>query len=150
MSLFKTDGDFTLKWPIGKARKSFPIAGDLVTYQIEQDYMQLRSSYTAAAINATHYAAMGSASPTDGGDAGDSAAYLVEIGPHSDIGRGVIQWTERYCTKPAARDEWESYAYNFIGYYGVWGINVVAITGRPRFTQTVLSRLELNESSVPT
>ncbi len=132
MAAFFTDGDFTVKYATGKARISYPIPGDVATYQLEQDFIQLRSSYSAAALNVTH------ASQVSGGD---SSAYLVEIGPHTDLGQGVVMWTETYCKKPADRDEYESYAYNFIGYYGVFGINVTAVTGRDRFNKTVLSRL---------
>ncbi len=32
MSAFYTDGNFALKWPIGKARVSYPIPGDVATY----------------------------------------------------------------------------------------------------------------------
>ena len=139
MSANYTDGNWTLKWPIGKARKSFPIDGDVATYLIEQDYIQLRANYSAAALNTTHYAAMGSGSPTDGGAAGDSSAYLITIGPHQDMGQAIVRWTEVYSTKPAERSEGESFAYNFIGFYGAAG--QTNITGRDRFTQTVLSRL---------
>lgn len=142
MSAFHTDGDFTIKWPIGKARKSFPIDGDVATYQLEQDFVQLRSSYSVAALNTTHYTNIGGASPVDGGATGDTTAYLVAIGPHEDLGAGVAKWTETYATKPAERNDYESFAYNFIGYYGTFGLSVVtAVTGRPRFTQTVTSRL---------
>jgi hypothetical protein len=141
MSANFTDGNWTLKWPIGKARISYPIPGDLTSYIISQDYMQLRSSYSAAALNTTHYAALGSASPTDGGATGNSSAYLIEIGEHRDMGQGVIMWTERYATKPAERSEYESYAYNFIGFYGAWGINTTTVTGRDRFSKTVMSRI---------
>lgn len=141
MSAFKIDGDFTKKWPIGKARISYPIAGDLTSYVIEQDYMQLRANYSAATLNSTHHAAMGGGTATDGGDTGNSSAYLVEIGAHRDMGAGVIMWTERYATKPAERSEYESYAYNFIGFYGVFGINVTTVTGRDRFNKTVMSRI---------
>jgi hypothetical protein len=108
---------------------------------LEQDFIQLRSSYSEAALNTTHYAAIGSASPVDGGATGDSNAYLIAISPHEDMGQGVVKWTETFCKKPADRNEYESYAYNFIGYYGVWGIGITAVTGRPRFTQSVTSRL---------
>jgi len=142
MSAFLTDGNWTLKWPLGKARYSYPIPGDVATYMIAQDYVQLRSSYSAAALNTTHYAAMGGASATDGGATGDNAAYLIEISAHEDWGQGVTKWTEIYCKKPADRDEYESYAYNFIGYFGVFGLSVVtSVTGRDRFTETVTSRL---------
>ncbi len=139
MSANFTDGNFTLKWPVGKARTTYPIDGDVSTYILEQDYMQLKSSYSAAALNTTHYSAMGGASPTDGGATGDSSAYLVGIGPHADQGQGVIMWTETYSTKPAARNEYESFSYNFIGVYGAAG--ETTITGRDRFTKTVMSRL---------
>lgn len=141
MSALYTDGNFTLKWPIGKARVSYPIPGDVATYILEQDYMQLKANYSAAALNTTHYTAMGAGSPTDGGSGGDSTAYLVSIGTHEDLGEGVVRWTETYSTKPADRNEYESFAYNFIGYYGVFGINVTTVTGRDRFTQSVTSRL---------
>lgn len=142
MSAFRTDGTFTSKWPIGKARISYPIPQDTTAYLLEQDYMQLKSSYSAASLNSTHYTELGGASPTDGGSTGDNSAYLVEIGQHQDLGAGLIQWTEVYASKPASRDEYESYSYNFIGFYGLYGgANVTTVTGRDRFTQTVTSRV---------
>lgn len=141
MSANYTDGDFTKKWPIGKARKSYPIEGDVATYLIEQDYMQLRSSYSEAALNTTHYTAMGGASPTDGGAGGDSSAYLVEIGAHQDMGQSIVKWTETYSKKPAERDEYESYTYNFIGFYGAFGINATTIAGRDRFIRPTMARV---------
>lgn len=132
MSAFFTDGTWTTKEPTGKARIAYPIDGDVATYTIEQDFIQLRANYSAAALNALH------STQVSGGDA---SAYLVEIGPHEDLGQGVIKWTEVYSTKPADRNEYESYAYNFIGYYGVWGTEETTISGRPRFTQSVTSRL---------
>lgn len=132
MAAFFTDGTWTTKEPTGKARISYPFAGDFATYIIEQDFIQLRANYSAAALNTLHSTVV---------TGGNSSAYLIEIGPHEDLGQGVISWTEVYSTKPADRNEYESYAYNFIGYYGVWGTNITAVTGRPRFTQSVTSRL---------
>jgi hypothetical protein len=139
MSANYTDGDFTKKWPIGTARKSFPIERDLTCYLLEQDYMQAKTSYSVAALNTTHYAAMGGATATDGGATGDASAYLVAISQHQDMGQGIVRWTETYSTKPASRDEYESFVYNFIGYYG--GAGQTNITGRNRFTRNVMSRL---------
>jgi len=72
-------------------------------------------------------------------------AYLVEETPLQDLGGGVARWTRRYAQIPATRIEYESFAYQFIGYMGTWGINVPPdqiVTHRDRFTKTVVSRLK--------
>lgn len=128
MAAFKVDGDFTVATACSAARKSFPIPGDNTSFIVEQDFMQFFANFTPLALNTAH--------PTF------TNAYLVEETPLQDLGGGVARWTRRYATIPATRDEYETFAYHFIGFYGVWGINVTTVTGRDRFTKTVVSRLK--------
>jgi hypothetical protein len=53
----------------------------------------------------------------------------------------MVKWTRKWCTKPGTHDDYENYAYNFIGFYGRWGIGEISASGRDRFTKVVLSRI---------
>ncbi|MGC3961332.1 MAG: hypothetical protein QM813_26415 [Verrucomicrobiota bacterium] len=133
MSAFKTDGDFTTASPTGVARVSFPIDGDTSARIIEQDYIQLASSFAALALNTPH--------PTI------ATAFLVGESPLEDLGAGVVQWTRRFATVPANRDEFESFSYRFPGLLGASNppYNQYWVTepgdGRDPRVDTVSSRL---------
>ena len=134
MSAFKTDGTFTSAALHGPARISFPFPGDSATKIIEQDFVVFFANFSALALNTAH------ATFTD--------AYLVGESPLQDIGGGVAMFTRTYAQKPATRSEYESFAYNFIGYlgdqlppYDTWP-GTGEQRGRDPFTKKVLSRLE--------
>lgn len=128
MSAFYTSGDFAVKSATGKPRRSYPIPGVTAAYVLDQDYIQLFANYTANTLNSAH--------------PDNANAYLVQIGPLSDLGAGVARWTETYAAKPPDHSEYETFAYRFIGFSGVLTPNGVDPTGREPFTRTVLSRLE--------
>ncbi|HOP99105.1 MAG TPA: hypothetical protein PLK78_16935 [Verrucomicrobiota bacterium] len=129
MAAFKVDGDFTVATACSAARKSFPFPGDNTSFIVEQDFMQFFANFTPLALSTPH--------PTF------TDAYLVEETPLQDLGGGVARWTRRYAQIPATRNEYEAFAYQFVGYIGItWGINVPTFPGRHRFTKTVVSRLK--------
>lgn len=126
MSLLKTDGTFTTASAVGKPRISFPIPGDITAYTVDQDFMIFADNFAASALDAAHSTF--------------TTAYLVGESPTQDLGGGVVRWTKTWATKPATRSEYESFAYNFIGFW-YWTGGSASI-GRPRRTATVLSRTE--------
>jgi hypothetical protein len=127
MAAFKVDGDFTVATACSAARKLFPIPGDNTSFIVEQDFMQFFANFTPLALNTAH--------PTF------TNAYLVEETPLQDLGGGVARWTRRYAQIPATRDEYETFAYHFIGFEGNFNIGSPLITGRDRFTKVVVSRI---------
>lgn len=134
MSAFFTDGVYTSPVVIGPARISFPFSGDSATKIIEQDFMVKFSSFSALALNTAH------ATYTD--------AYLVGESPLQAVGGGLATWTRTYAQKPAQRNEYESFAYQFIGYlgdqlppYDTWP-GTGEQRGRDPFTKKVLSRIQ--------
>jgi len=131
---FKTDGTFTTAALHGNFRRSFPIPRDPTAQLIEQDFQILAGSFAPLALDTAH--------PTV------TTAYLVEEGPQSDIDGGMVQWTRRYATVPADRDDYETFGYTFPGLYDVsaappynqyWVAEVDG--GRDPFPDKVNSRL---------
>ena len=105
---------------------SCPIAGVTTEYVLKEPWMQLLTDYSTFAplsINSAHPEYTG--------------FYLVEETPRVDQGGGFVRWERVYAKIPSQHIEYESYAYSFIGYYGVWGINVTVTTGRDRKTRVV-------------
>ena len=128
MSAFKTDGTFTSAAIHGAARYSCPIEGDSATTQFEQDYMITFANYSPLAIGTVHGTA--------------TSHYLVRESALEDMGGGIAKFTRTYSKVPADRSEYETYAYNFIGFWIPPSIGGIGSIGRDRFTQTVMSRLD--------
>jgi hypothetical protein len=130
---FKNDGTFTSATLDGPGRKSFPIPGDNVSFIVEQEFLAAFANFAPLALNTAH------ATYTD--------AYLVSESPLQDLGGGIAKWTRTYAQVPAARNEFETFSYQFPGLLGssnppydqYW----VADTGggRDPRTEVVTSRL---------
>lgn len=134
MASFKLDGSFTTAASHGNFRRSFPIPRDTTAQIIEQEFQILSGSFSALALSTAH--------PTV------TSAYLVEEGPQIDIDGGMVQWTRRYATIPANRDEFESFSYTFPGLWSNDGnppYNQYWVSGadggRDPFPDKVVSRL---------
>lgn len=132
MSALKTDGTFTTAAIHGAEKFSCPIEGDSVTTQFEQDYMIAISNYTPMAIGSAH------GTHTD--------HYLIRESPVSDLGGGIGKLTRLYSMIPADRNEYETFAYNFIGFWIPPSVGGIGSSGRDRFTRTVLSRMDYSYS----
>lgn len=123
------DGNFSVALEQGPARLIAPFPHTNTRYVLEQDYTVDFDSYSPLALNTAH--------PT-------LPTYkLVIEGALEDMGGGVAKFTQTFAQVP---DSWSdssgNYAYNFIGFYGVFGVNVTDITGRDRFTKTVPVRIQ--------
>lgn len=112
MAAIKTDGTFTTATAVSPYRRVLPIAGDTTAQIIEQDFMIAYGSWSALALDTAH--------PTV------TTAYLVEESAPSTIGNGLLQWTRRYATIPANRDEFSTFSYKLPG---IWG------TANPPYSQ---------------
>ena len=123
MSRLWTDGDWTTASHVGGPSYSSPLPGTTDPLILRQDCMILAASYSALAISTAH--------PTE------TTYKLVQETDRQDQGGGVVKWTRVYAKVPAAWTEYSELAYNFIGYMGVFGINVETATGRERFTKIV-------------
>lgn len=117
-------GDFTAATPVGLPEFSAPFPGLKYFYVITQKWMQLESQFVPLRLNTEH------PSYVD--------YILVEESPLQDRGGGVVEWTRTYAIVPQSYNEpGGSYNYSFIGFYGVFGINVTNVTGRDRYTKSV-------------
>ncbi len=123
-----TDGVFTVASVHGPARLIAPFPHTSARYVLEQDYLINFDNFTPLALNTAH--------PTL------TSYKLVLESPLDPFGCGVTKFTRTFAQVP---DSWSdssgNYAYNFIGFYGAWGINITDITGRDRFTRTVPVRI---------
>lgn len=100
----------------------------------QQDFVQLTEDYVAQDLNTPH---------PDEIDPTHPVWVLVSETNKRDLGEGVQQWTRNYARKPDSYSEMGgTIAYNFIGYFGTFGVNIVAVTGRPRFVQVVPVRVQ--------
>lgn len=124
MSDILQDNGWTVATAHGPARKVAPLPNVSTIYVTEQDYVQNVDSFASLDLNTPH--------PTEPG------FVLVQETPYEDFSAGAVKWTRVYAKVP---DSWSeangTYAYNFIGFLGIWGINVTVISGRPRYTYTV-------------
>ena len=108
-------------------------------YAFRQDFMQLRANFAPTALDTVH--------PSAGLTPDFSSYFLVKEDDRKDAGNGLVKWTRTYAKLPASYDDYESFAYNYIGYGGVIELGnlhfgaYVAVTGRPRFTRIVDSRV---------
>lgn len=128
-----TDGDLTTAQPCGLPIFSSPIPGTTAEYVFTQDFIQFRANVSALAIGTAH--------PSSGKTPDYSSYVLVNEGTKQDIGNGLVRWERTYAAVPASHDEWESYAYNFIGTSPVGALSA-NYAGRFRFTQLVTSRVQ--------
>jgi hypothetical protein len=111
----------------GAERFNCPIEGDTTTTQFDQDYMVNIADYAPLAEGTVH---------------GTHAShYLIKESAVEDLGGGIGKFTRTYSMVPADRNEYETFAYNFIGFWPSPGIYGMGGTGRDRFTRTVVSRL---------
>jgi hypothetical protein len=132
------DGDFTVPEPVGLPIFQSPIRATTAEYIFTQDWMQALKDYKPAALNTPH--------PSAGQTPDYSAFVLVAEGPRQDMGGGIVKWQRTYAKLPASHDEFESYAYPFIGLAGAWTVgnqsSVVTATGRGRTSHVVTSRVQ--------
>lgn len=131
MSRLYISGDFTVAEAIDQPKVSEPFPGVAVAYVLTQDFMQLREDWAPLPLNTPH----------------DDPAYtdylLVQESALTDVGCGVVRWTRTYAQVPDTYNEPAgNYNYNFIGFIGVWGINVTAVTGRDRFSRNALAKMQ--------
>lgn len=120
-----TDGDFTGADATGAPTFSAPLNGVNVNYVLVQEFVQLRENFTPLPLSTPH--------PQH-----PEFVLVAESEQDSSIGLGLVRWTRTYARVPDSYSEpGGNYAYTFIGFYGVFGINVTAITGRDRFTRNV-------------
>jgi hypothetical protein len=134
------DGDFTAPVAVSLPVFSSPIRSTTAEYVFSQEWMVFRRNFKPTPLNTKH--------PSAGDDPDYSAYVLVSEGPRQDIGGGIVKWQRIYAIKPASHDEYESYAYPFIGFIGslinnnlASGPSVTA-TGRGRITHLVTSRVQ--------
>lgn len=120
------DGLFTTARAVTLPVFSCPFADEGVNERLvlTQDFVVALEDFAPLALDTVH---------PDYGD-----YVLVGEGPQTDLGGGIVQWTRTYAkvptdfTRPAG-----NYSYNFIGLYGVYGLGVTNVTGRPRQTHNV-------------
>src|SRR5262245_58559458 len=131
-----SDGELDIAEPCGFAVFSSPMRGTTAEYIYTQDWMCSRRAFTVQALNVPH--------PSAGQLPDYSAWVLVSEGPRQDMGGGMVKWQRTYAKVPASHDEYESYGYSFIGFWGLFSSNInnpVTVAGRPRVTHVVTSRV---------
>jgi hypothetical protein len=145
------DGDFTTAQPIGIPEFISPLPFSTTGYLFTQEFMQFQANYSPLPLNTSH--------PSSGKTPDYSTYFLVKESERRDMGGGLVKWKRTYATKPATHDEFESFAYNFIGFTGVFitsavgtlsggeglpiaVVNPVIATGRPRKNRIVTSRVQ--------
>lgn len=119
MALLWTDGTWTTESAVSGYSYEAPIPGVVTQYIRRQDFIVAAANYSPPAIS------------TQDGSTG--YYFIGDTGMH-DLGGGMVRFTREWAKIPAQHTEWETYAYNFIGFYGAYGINVTTIAGRERFT----------------
>lgn len=124
------DGTWNSPQPTGPRVPAYPFEGDDESCYFDQRYQVKAEDFTKGITSSEHPTATG--------------FYLVSETNIADVGGGVLEFTRRYSTIPVSRSEFEMFSYNFIGYMGTWGINVDVVTGRERFVQSVLSRVQFD------
>ena len=127
------DGNFTTAQPCGLPVFSSPIPGTSAEYVFTQEFMQLRTSVSAAAIGSLH--------PTYGTTSPFSGYVLVSEGPKEDAGAGMVRWRRVYAAIPASHNEWESCACSFPATSPLGPLASTQL-GRFRFSRLVTSRVQ--------
>jgi hypothetical protein len=145
------DQDFTVAEPIQIPEPSSPVPAQPDSWLFTQDYMQLLANWQPGVFNSLHP----DFSSLNGSYSGPDF-FLVAEGPRRDIDGGVVKWQRTYAAKPSQHNEPESFAYNFIGYVGLWSLAstffptlalqssplTLVTSGRSRFNRAVNSRVQ--------
>lgn len=130
------DGDFTAATAVSLPVFSSPIPATTAEYVLTQNFMQYRNNFTALAQGTPH--------------PDYPNFFLAQEGEKQDKLGGVVQWTRTYFAVPASYDEFDTYLYNFIGFWGTFGASIGNIpTGRPRNSLKVDSRISQDFFLVP-
>lgn len=122
-----TDGDWSKPKPEGLPLHSTPLPWTSNEYVFTQKFKVHRSAFAVLPLNSKH---------PDYSD-----FVLVEEGPRTDIGGGMVEWERTYAAVPDAGDEYETYPFNLIGFAN----NIIAgpnfEEGRARQIRRVNSRV---------
>ncbi len=112
-NLFTSGGSapWTVAQPCGLPEFISPIPGFTTGFIFTQKFMQLLENWTPGVLNSAH--------PSAGLTPDYSAWYLVSEGKRRDLEHGVVEWERVYSMTPVTHDEYETFAYNFIGYVGL-------------------------------
>lgn len=113
---------------------SSPIPGVATEYLLSEKWMQARKNFSPLALNTIH-------PEFKVANNYERDFFLVEETERQDAGTGLVTWDKLYAAVPVMHDEFETASYNFIGFYGAYGINTYSVTGRERFTESVMSRV---------
>ncbi len=128
MTIAYTSGDHSIATAVSLPEFTAPFEGVNIDYVLTQDFQQLKASYVSTALNTAH--------PTE------ADFILVSEGPRKDISGNRWQWTRTYAKVPATYSQPQSTTYNFIGFYGTFGVGVTTATGRSRENLTVSARVQ--------
>lgn len=123
------DGDFTTAQPQGLPKSEAPLPNTSTVYLIRQDFVQFAANFTALAFNTAYPIAP------------YTNFVLVEEGPRTDMGGGLVKWTRTYAKVPDSYSEFESFIYQYVGFIGTWGWQV-SISGRATVTLKTMSRVQ--------
>jgi hypothetical protein len=125
------DGDFAVAKATSLPVFESPLPGIKDSLILRQNFTQNLADFTPLDLNTPHP---------------DNAEFvLVEETSREDTGGGVVAWTRIYAKVPDAYSEpGGNIAYQFIGFYGNFGINVTTITGRDRFVPPGGSAIRLH------
>lgn len=94
---------------------------------LTQPFMQLHASFTPLALDTEHP---------------DYVNWvLIGESERMPVGGGLVTWTRTYAKVPPDHNEYESHAYNFIGYAPDIPYDPTAIIERPRRVFSVTSRV---------
>ena len=134
------DGDFTVPVAVSAPSFSSPFQGVKDAWQFTQDWMQFELYFSPTALGTPHPDTDNTGhTPTTGPAVAIqlSSYILVSESERVPVGGGVVKWTRTYAKTPASRSEWSNITYNFIGFFGVSGVNVAYVQGRNRKVMTV-------------
>lgn len=122
------DGPFALPRPVSLPVFKSPLPNTTAQYEFTQKFQQFKNNFSPLALNTKHpnY-------PT---------YVLVAESEEHDIGGGVVEWERTYSQVPATYNDYETFAYSFIGITTVTGVNVPVVQGRNRFSERVTSRIQ--------
>ncbi|MCX7915046.1 MAG: hypothetical protein N3A53_01915 [Verrucomicrobiae bacterium] len=128
MSAFFVDGDFSVAAPNGGPVFSNPFPEITGVYVLRQQYIQKLSDFSPLPLSTPH---------PDYPD-----FVLTGEDGFQNVGAGIITWTRTYAKLPPPFNQYTTMNYNFIGFFGTFGINNTAVSGRERFTATVPVRIQ--------
>lgn len=133
-----TSGDWTVRFPVSAPILSAPIPGVNVDYVLKQKFSILANHFEKAELNTPY-----SEYYPDGADFAEYDAFIlcVESEP-VDMGGGCLEWEATFARVPATHEEPSEIDYDFIGFYGAFGVNAITIDGRPREVRYVPARIQ--------